>query len=67
MAQKKKSGRNLGSQPQKLIPYGPLKEETRDWHVSDLITRGSCKWNKEKVLSVLPDFIDDILSLKSRK
>ena len=44
------------STSQKLLPHGPLKEGYNDLYVSDLITRGSCTWNKEKIMSLLPDF-----------
>lgn len=50
-----------------MIPCGPLKEDSRDLYVSDLITHGSCQWNKEEIMKVLPDFVDDILCLRSSK
>lgn len=55
------------STTQAMIPRGPLKEDSRDLYVSDLITRGSCQWNKEEIMNVLPDFIEEILSLRSSK
>lgn len=50
-----------------LVPYGPHKERASDLYVSDLINRGICDWNKELVRSILPDFAEDILTLKPSK
>ncbi|XP_018488218.1 uncharacterized protein LOC108858853 [Raphanus sativus] len=50
-----------------VLPHGPLKEGDRDMFVSDLITRGSCDWNKELINKILPEFIEEILKLKPSK
>lgn len=50
-----------------VVPNGPLREGDSDLVVSDLITRGTCEWNKELINKILPDFTEDILKLKPSK
>lgn len=50
-----------------IIPYGPLREGDSDLHVSDLLNRGSCEWNREMINTKLPEFAEAILELKPSK
>lgn len=51
----------------RIIPYGPLKEGTNDLYVSDLINRGTCEWNIEMISRIMPDFVEEILTIKPSK
>lgn len=47
-------------------PVGPIQEEYLDLRVSDLLT-DDLKWNKERVVKILPAFAEQILCLHPSK
>ncbi|KAG2329702.1 hypothetical protein Bca52824_000882 [Brassica carinata] len=51
----------------KLQPTGPPELATKDLKVVDLLVAGSSKWDKERVLCILPNEAPDILCIRPSK
>ncbi|CAG7910332.1 unnamed protein product, partial [Brassica rapa] len=45
-------------------PVGPAKEEDQDLVVADFLCRGSSEWNIQRIESVLPQYLHEILRIK---
>lgn len=50
-----------------LKPYGPVREQDQDLLVSDLLSRETKEWNREKVENLLPELASHILALRPSK
>lgn len=48
---------------EQVKPFGPIQEEALDLRVSDLLT-DDLKWNKQRIEGLLPDFAEQIMSLR---
>lgn len=47
-----------------MRPIGPVTEDNQDLVVADLLCRGSMEWNMSKIKSILPQYLNTILSIK---
>lgn len=43
---------------------GPAKEDELDLYVSDLILRGTCEWDKQKIRGLLPTYSENIACMQ---
>ncbi|XP_013624921.1 uncharacterized protein LOC125583303 [Brassica napus] len=47
-----------------MRPIGPVCEENQDLVVADLLCRGSREWNVTRIVSLLPQYLPNIMSIK---
>lgn len=48
-----------------LLPFGPVREDESDLYVSDLILRGTGKWNLQRIQELLPEVVEEILTIRA--
>ena len=47
-----------------MLPFGPVKQDESDLYVSDLILRGTGKWNIARIQELLPDVAEEIMAIR---